>query len=87
MHKPNQIIILKDGTKIKVSFGLDIECAVHQSQACYACYFAIPTYDESGNYYVGYGCDHEELAKLGIIKCNLPIGYSYQKLTEFGKGV
>ena len=86
MHKPNQIIILKDGTKIKVSFGIGIEGAVPQSQACYACYFAIPAYADG--YYVGdYTCDHKELAKLGIIKCNLPIGYCYQKLTKFGKGV
>lgn len=85
MHKPNQIIILKDGTKIKVSFGLEIEGVAHQSQACYACYFAKPTY--AYGYTDGYVCDHKEIAKLGIIKCNLPIGYCYQKITKFGKGV
>lgn len=74
MHKPNQIIVLKDGTKVivKPKTG-NLTCSV-------TCYFK----KHLGFFH--YECNENLVCKL-LDNCKAPVDYCYQKLTKFGKGV
>ena len=87
MHKQNQILVLKDGSKLVVEYmfelihaeDVDVEST---GPACYGCCFAIYEY----TYGFHYKCDKEELTKhLG--SCKAPNGCCYRWLTKFRRGV
>lgn len=76
MHKPNQIVVLEDKTKVKV------EPTVDSFPCAYFCYFGKQEFHLGFNY----KCDVDLVGKqLG--GCEAPDGYCYNRITKFRRGV